>query len=73
MNQGFDILYVYTDIVESWVAGVSLVPLLRIVQISGTHSYTVSTRFFQYGTVQYMVVLRKEFRTILVDIKDDTG
>ena len=37
MNQGFDTLYVYTDVVDSRVVGDSLVSLLRIVPIYGLH------------------------------------
>ena len=37
MNQGFDTIYVYTDVVESRIVGDSLVPLLRCLPVRGGH------------------------------------
>ena len=37
MTQGFNTLYVYTDVVESRVVGDTLAPLLRSIPISGRH------------------------------------
>ena len=45
MTQGFDTLYVYTDIVESRIVGDTLAPLLRALPISGRHGDRVSDRF----------------------------
>ena len=70
MKQGFESLYVYTNVVESRVVGDSLVPLLRIVPIQGEHGHMIS-RHFEH--VQYLPLLRKEFGTIEIDIRDDTG
>ena len=70
MNQGFDTIYVYTDVVESRIGGDSLVPLLRCLPVRGGHGATVSDRF---TNVHYVPLLRKEFGTIEVDIRDDTG
>ena len=70
MKQGFESLYVYTNVVESRVVGDSLVPLLRIVPIQGEHGHTIS-RHFEH--VQYLPLLRKEFGTIEIDVRDDTG
>ena len=36
LTQGFDTLYIYTDVVESRIVGDALAPLLRAVPISGT-------------------------------------
>ena len=66
MNQGF----VYTDVVESRIVGDSLVPLLRCLPVRGVHGATVSDRF---TNVHYVPLLHKEFGTIEVDIRDDTG
>ena len=57
----------YTNVVESRVVGDSLVRLLRIVPIQGEHGHTIS-RHFEH--IQY---LWKEFGTIEIDIRDDTG
>ena len=70
MNQGFDTIYVYMDVVESRIVGDSLVPLLRCLPVRGVHGATVSDRF---TNVHYVPLLRKEFATIEVDIRDDTG
>ena len=70
MNQGFDTIYVYTDVVESRIVGDSLVPLLRCLPVRGGHGVTVSDRF---TNVHYVPLLRKEFGTTEVDIRDDTG
>ena len=70
LAQGFYALYVYTSIVEPRVVGDSVVPLLRIVPIEGKHGDLVSKSF---DNVQYVSVLHKEFTTIEVDIRDDTG
>ena len=70
MNQGFDTIYVYTDVVESRIVGDSLVPLFRCLPVRGGHGTTVSDRF---TNVHYVPLLRKEFGTIEVDIRDDTG
>lgn len=63
-------LYIYTDVVEPRVVGDSLVPLLRIVSVSGRHGDVVSKTF---DKTHYVPVLCKEFGTIEIDIRDDTG
>ena len=70
MNQGFESLYVYTNVVESRVVGDSLVPLLRIVPIQCEHGHTIS-RHFEH--VQYFPLLHKEFGTIEIDIRRRQG
>ena len=45
MNQGFDTINVYTDVVESRIVGDSLVPLLRCLPVRGGHGATMSDRF----------------------------
>ena len=70
MSRGFESLYVYTNVVEPRVVGDSLVPLLRIVPLSGRQGDTVSKTFQK---TQYVPVLCKEFGTIEIDIRDDTG
>ena len=70
MSRGFESLYVYTNVVEPGVVGDSLVPLPRIVPLSGRQCDTVSKTFQK---TQYVPVLCKEFSTIEIDIRDDTG
>ena len=45
MDQGFDTIYVYTDVVESRIVGDSVAPLLRALPVGGRHGETVSDRF----------------------------
>ena len=70
MSRRFESLYVYTNVVELRVVGDSLVPLLRIVPLSGRQGDTVSKTFQK---TQYVPALCKEFGTIEIDIRDDTG
>ena len=70
MTQGFNTQYVYTDVVESRVVGDTLAPLLRSIPISGRHGDRVSERF---TNVHYVPLLRSNFHSIEVDIRDDTG
>ena len=64
MDQGFDTIYAYTDVVESRIVGDSLAPLLRALPVSGSQGATVSDRF--YVPVLY-------FHFIEMDIRNDTG
>ena len=65
MNQGFDTIYIYTDVVESRIVGDSMAPLLRSLPVRGTHGVTISDRF---NNIHYVPLLRKEFGTIEIDI-----
>ena len=70
MTHGFDTLYIYMDIVESPIVGDTLAPLLRALPISGRHGDRVSDRF---TNVHYIPLLRSNFSSIEVDIRDDMG
>ena len=70
LQRGFYSLFVYCDVVEHVVVGDVKAPLLRTVNITGKEGLTVN-RIFQ--TVQYVPVQRKQFSTIEIDIRDDTG
>ena len=61
LTQGFDTLYVYTDIVESRIVGDTLAPLLRALSISGRHGDRVSARF---TNVHYVPLLCSNFNSI---------
>ena len=69
MTQGFNTLYVYTDIV-SRIVGDMLAPLLRALPISGRHGDILSDRF---TNIHYVPLLCSTFRSIEVDIRDDMG
>ena len=70
LRRGFESLYVYSSMVEPRVVGDKIVPLLRIVPITGRHGEMVTTRF---DHVQYIPVMSREFGTIETEIRDDTG
>jgi len=70
LQRGFYSLFVYCDLVEPTVLGDTKVPLLRTVNISGKENLTVGR---VYQNVQYIPVHRKQFDTIELDIRDDTG
>ena len=69
-TQGFNTLYVYTDIMESGIVGDTLAPLLRTLPISGRHGDILSDRF---TNIHYVPLLRSTFHTIEMDIRDDMG
>ena len=70
LDLGFHNLYVYCDIVQSQVVGDSHVPLLRIVPVEGGDGERLSKIFLN---PQYLPVSRKQFESIEVNIKRDTG
>lgn len=70
LDLGFHNLYVYCDIVQSQFVGNSHVPLLRIIPVEGRDGERVSKTFL---SPQYLPVSRKQFESIEVNIKRDTG
>ena len=61
LRRGFESLYVYSSIVEPRIVGDKIVPLLRIVPITGRNGEMVTTRF---DRVQYIPVLSCEFGSV---------
>ena len=70
LEQGFHNLYVYCDTIQAQFVGDALVPLLQIVPIEGADGQHVSKSFER---PHYLPVSRREFETIKVNIKRDTG
>ena len=70
VTQGFHSLYIYSNIVEPSMVGDALVPLLRIVPIEGSSGKMVS---HTYQNIQYLPLQQRQFDTIEIDIRDDTG
>ena len=70
LEHGFHDLYVYCDIIQSQYVGDALVPLLRIVPVEGKDGERISKSFIR---PQYLPVSRKQFESIEVNIKRDTG
>ena len=69
LEYGFHDLFVYCDLIQSQYVGDALVPLLRIVPV-GEDGQRVSKSFVRS---QYAPVSRKQFETIEVNMKRDTG
>ena len=63
-------LYVYSDLVEPRVVGDVRAPLLRIIPSRGSYGDHVD-QTFQH--VEYLPCRKKDFSTIEIDIRDDTG
>ena len=70
LEYGFHDLFVYCDLIQSQYVGDALVPLLRIVPVEGEVGQRVCKSFV---SPQYVPVSRKQFETVEVDIKTDTG
>jgi len=63
-------IYVYCDVLENVPVGDTLAPLLRIVDVDGHNGDTVCKSF---NHPRYVPVQKKEFDSIEIDIRDDTG
>ncbi|KAL9973271.1 hypothetical protein ACROYT_G019701 [Oculina patagonica] len=70
LEYGFHDLYIYCDITQPQYVGNALVPLLRIVPVEGKDGQRISKSFIR---PQYIPVSRKQFESIEVNIKRDTG
>ena len=70
LDHGFHDLYVYCDIIQPQYVGEALVPLLRIVPVEGKDGERISKSFIR---PQYLPVSRKQFESIEVNKKRDTG
>ena len=70
LEYGFHDLFVYCDLIQSQYVGDALIPLFRIVPVEGEVGERVSKSFVH---PQYVPVSRKQFETIEVNIKRDTG
>ena len=71
LEYGFHDLFVYCDLSQSQYVRDVLVPLLRIVPVEGEVGQRVDSKSFVRP--QYVPVSRKQFETIEVNIKRDTG
>ena len=70
LEHGFHDLFIYCDIIQAQYVGDALVPLLRIVPVEEKDGQRVSKSFVR---LQYIPVSRKQFETIEVNIKCNTG
>lgn len=72
ISGGFHSLFVYTDIIAPSFVGDTNVPLLRVVQIPTNAKYGEQI-LIDYPNTYYKPLFIKEFDTITINIKDDTG
>ena len=70
MDQWFDTIYVYTDVVKSRIVGDSLALLLQSLLVGGSHGATVYDRF---TNIHYVPLLYAQFKSIEINIREDTG
>ena len=70
LRGGFDSMYVYCDIVEPQIVGDCLTPLLRVVNVEGSHD-DVLVKSFDFP--HYVPVSKRELSTIEINIKDDAN
>ncbi len=68
LRGGVDALYIYCDLVEKQLVGDTLSPLLRIVPVSGKYGEIIEREFVR---PQYVPVLKKEFSSIEISIRND--
>lgn len=68
LKGGFYALYVYCSLVEPQIVGDSTAPLLRLVNVEGTHG-SIAEKIFH--TPHYVPVVTKEITKIDIEIKDD--
>jgi hypothetical protein len=68
MSCGLNHLYIYCDILQPQIVGNILAPLLQIVNVEGVYVDTVSRI---YIAPHYIPVLKKNFNSIEINIKDD--
>ena len=69
-NRGFNNLYVYCDAAEAIPVGNIKAPILRVVNIAGNFGDLIHRL---YTTPQYVPISKKEFNTLEIVIRDDTG
>ena len=69
-NRGFNSRYVYCDAAEAIPVGDIKAPRLRVVDAAGYFGDLIHRL---YTTSHYVPVSRKEFNTVKIDIRDDTG
>jgi hypothetical protein len=72
LSGGYHSLFVYSDIVSPSFVGDSYTQLLRLVEIPSDYKFGDQVKI-TYPNTYYIPVLVKEFDTIEIDIKDDTG
>ena len=71
VNIGYDILYIYTDCIEQQLVGDVQAQLLQNVCVNNFNSIPMQTTSFE--SPHYIPVTRRDFDTIDINIRDETG
>lgn len=66
-------LYIYCDIAEPQIVGDFMCPLLRIISLDPVKYVYGSNKMHVFSPPHYVPVLRREFDTIEIDIRSNTG
>lgn len=66
-------LYIYCDIVAPQMVGDVMCPLLRIISLDPVKYVYGSSKMHIFSTPHYIPVMRREFDTIEIDIRSNTG
>lgn len=70
LSASYQVLMIYTDIVEPQIVGGILAPLLRIVKVRGEDGEMISE---QYDRPHYLPVSRKHIETLEIVIRTNLG
>ena len=68
--QNIPSLYVYCDLLEGQMVGDIHAPLLRVVNVNGTHGEMINHTFH---TPYFLPLRHREFETVEIYIRDDMG
>ena len=71
INAGIHVIYTYCDLIKSSVVGDSYSQLLRVSIVPNSEFGKTIQRVYQQPL--YFPLLKREFQTIEIDLKDDTG
>lgn len=66
-------LYIYCDIVEPQMVGDVMCPLLRIIPLDPVKYIYGSSKMHVFSPPHYIPLMRREFDTIEIDIRTNTG
>jgi hypothetical protein len=67
-----NMMLIYCDLIEPVVFGDTLAKVLRIVNIEKNKSFGSSSHK-EFEKIQYLPLLKKEFETISIELRDETG
>ena len=70
INNGFNSIYVYTDIIEAMTVGDASVPLLKIIPTTGSFGETIHKAF---DKLHYTPLRANYFECVQINISDDSG